>query len=310
MRGVLLGDDYIDPDVAYLLGLVVARGTLLEREGLYQVTVEFPFQHLEVQIEDQQGTHQTFNVAHSVHLGLDRIRSRIQELLDGDIRINETPTSRELVVRLTRRSIAWRTLLLHLEGKTSFRTMHVPSVLFSEDVGFDIRMEFVRGFADVAGNVRRANRYADERNRVRLDILNDNWYVPVELCRLLQQYLGVPVQLITWGHPNMGRGFREHQLNIFATPFMQIGFLFEHKQRILETLAEQDRERGGRYNGCPGRRRLRGQKPDNPDERDPHLPEVVRHHFDAYWQICKAIGCPIEPGLGPLFGSVEEEVEE
>ena len=48
--------------------------------------------------------------------------------------------------------------------------------------------------------------------------------MPVQLCTVLEEHLAVPVQLITWGHPNMGRDFREHQLNIFAVPFGEIGF--------------------------------------------------------------------------------------
>lgn len=56
--------------------------------------------------------------------------------------------------------------------------------------------EYLRGFADVAGNVRPANRYVDGKNRVRLDILNypTNWRLPVQLCHLLQERLEVPVQ--------------------------------------------------------------------------------------------------------------------
>lgn len=305
--GLLLKDDYIDPDVAYLLGLIVARGVLTESNGVYQLVIEFPYQNLEVQGIDDK----TYNVPDSIHIGLDKIRNRILELMGGDIVIHDTKESYQLIVRLNKKTIAWRTIILHLENKTSFRKMSLPKVLFDENVTEDIRMEFVRGFADVAGNVRPANRYVDGRNRVRLDVLNDNWDLPVRLCNFLQLQLGVPVQLITWGHPSLGRGFREHQINIFVTPFERIGFTFSHKQKVLESLIMQDSEYDQVYKACPGRRPLRKKKKKDKQEISEHLPIEVRAHFDAYWQICKAIGCPIEPSLGPLFkGSEKELVEE
>ena len=34
--------DYIDADVAYLLGLITARGELSESNGVKQILIEFP----------------------------------------------------------------------------------------------------------------------------------------------------------------------------------------------------------------------------------------------------------------------------
>ena len=36
--------DYIDADVAYLLGLITARGTISEVGGSRQIRLEFPYQ--------------------------------------------------------------------------------------------------------------------------------------------------------------------------------------------------------------------------------------------------------------------------
>lgn len=162
----------------------------------------------------------------------------------------------------------------------------------------------MRGYADVAGNIREANRYVDGRHRVRLDVLNysTNWHVPVQLCTLLQEHLNVPVQLITWGHPNLGRKFREHQINIFAKPFLDIGFSFEHKQKILQEFAEWDDKnvKTTNYAPCPGMRNIRKRKPNDPDENNAEKldPVLVGNHYDAYWQICKALGCMRMPDKG------------
>jgi hypothetical protein len=310
MTGLILDDDYLDPDVAYLLGMIAARGTLLDRQPARQIIIEFPYQNLEIELE--QGTERPFpiNVPQSIELGLSRIRERVLELMDCDVSINKLDKNFHMVMTLTRRTLAWRNVLLHLNNKTSFRHMNIPAALLHSSATTDMRMEFIRGYADVAGNVRRANRYRDGRNRVRLDVLNDNWHLPVQLCRLLQEFLDIPVQLITWGHPSLGRGMREHQINIFVKPFARVGFSFEHKQRALLTLIEQDADKPNRYQPCPGRRRLRKAKPFTPDAESERLPPEARQHFDAYWQICKALGCTVEPASGPMFEAVDEDIEE
>ncbi|GIV07054.1 MAG: hypothetical protein KatS3mg017_0256 [Fimbriimonadales bacterium] len=195
----------------------------------------------------------------------------------------------------------WRNLRLILGEASHFGSFQVPEVIRAMDTPEDYLREFIRGFADVAGNIRPANRYVDGRNRVRLDVLNykNNWQLPVQLCYLLQERLEIPVQLITWGHPNLNRDFREHQINVFASPFLKIGFTFRHKQKVLEELAAQDNQNFPQvaYSFCPGERRLSRPKPENERENDADRlpPEIVGKHFDAYWQICRALGCPRRP---------------
>lgn len=200
--------DYIDADVAYLLGLIVARGTLVESEQVRQLVIEFPYSSLQLRGESSEFDQET-----EISLGLHSIRSRLVDLLEADIEIVHRQTSVDLVVRFLRNNMAWRNLQLLLNGKTAYPDFHIPQVLFQPDLPQDWKIQFVRGFADVAGNIRHANRYVDGRHRVRLDVLNypHNWELPVQLCSLLQEHIGIPVQLITWGHPNMGRAFREHR---------------------------------------------------------------------------------------------------
>jgi len=109
----------------------------------------------------------------------------------------------------------------------------------------------------------------------------------------------------------MGRDFKEHQINIFAVPFLNIGFTIKYKQAILEELASEDQKTGHvNYVGCPGRRRLTGTKDADVDENNPTMPPELRgKHFDAYWQICKTLGCPREPQVNQL-SSLELESDE
>lgn len=302
-------DDYIDGDVSYLLGLIVGRGTIVDAPNR-QLSIEFSYSSLEV-----QGLTKAFDQETSIRLGLDSIRERLLDLMDTDIRIVRRDHGVDFVASFQRPSMIWRNILYILKDATSYPYFRVPEILYHPDVPQEWKREFVRGYADVAGNIRQANRYVDGRHRVRLDVLNypTNWDVPVQLCMLLQEQLDVPVQLITYGHPNLNRGFREHQLNIFATSFRKIGFSFEHKQALLVELADANEisHPNSNYDPCPGMRRLRGAKPidedeDNADKLDPRL---LSNHYDAYWQICKSLGCTRVPEVDqPLLEFEDEEI--
>lgn len=304
--------DYLDADVAYLLGLITARGQIQEQPGDYRIIIQFPGSAITV-----QGVKTTFNQSTEIRLGLLEISNRLRNLLETDIDLPAGSEAGEhtLVISFRRRNMMWRNLRLILGETSHFGSFQVPAVISDTNTPVDYVREFLRGFADVAGNVRPANRYVDGRNRVRLDVLNykNNWQLPVQLCRLLQERLEVPVQLITWGHPNMGRDFREHQLNIFAVPFLKIGFTFRHKQKVLEELAAQDERNFSQriYLPCPGERRLSSPKPRDDKENDATRlpPELVGKHFDSYWQICRALGCPRRPAESelPLLEEVADE---
>jgi len=284
-------DDYIDNDVAYLIGLIVARGTIVNDVNTRRLVIEFPFSSLQA-----QGINLKFDQETAIKLGLFEIRERLAELLDTKISIIRKDSSIDFVIDFKSNSMIWRNIMLITEGKTSYHYFHVPGVFFYPDLPKDCKREFIKGYADVAGNVRQSNVYTDGRHRVRLDVLNNpsNWQVPIEICSLLQDQLDVPVQLITWGHPNLGRDFREHQINIFAVPFLKIGFYMDYKQKILEEFATYDEQHYPKgYNPCPGIKKIRKRKPHDEEEANAEkLDErLVNKHFDTYWQICNELGC-------------------
>ena len=286
--------DYIDADVAYLLGLITARGTISESGGVRQIIIEFPYRSFEV-----QGISKTFDVNTSIQVGLIPIQNRISEVTGADVSIDIKYNSVDLVLRFSGNTMMWRNILMHTEKRMGYEHFRVPEIFFL-DIPADWKREYIRGFADVAGNIRRANRYVDGAHRVRLDVLNysTNWEMSVQLCTVMEEHLNIPIQLITWGHPNMGRAFREHQINIFAVPFGKIGFSMPHKQAILQEFIDHDQKNypTKHYNPCVGRKKIRKQKPKDSRESDERLDERLRgQHFNAYWQICKKLGCPRTP---------------
>lgn len=289
------GIGYLDQDVSYLLGMPVARGELSSSENVHRLVVHFPKGAL---IAEGETLH--FDTEKEIRLGIEKIRERLLELLDGDIRTVDAGDSWNLVARFTRFTMAWRNIQLLLEDRTSFHNFRVPQIFFDPDTPIDYKLEFVKGYADVAGNIRPANRDQAGRHRVRLDTLNHatNWNLPVQLCLLLQGHLNVPVPNVVWGHPNLGREWREHQLNIYAEDFLSVGFYFDYKQAVLEELAQSNLKRfNARVRGCPGERRVSQIKiADQEEQNSDRLPsELVGMHFNGYWQICRALGCPRRP---------------
>lgn len=301
--------DYMDADVAYLTGLILARGTFREEEGVYTLLVEFPYRNLEIKSGDLN-----FDQSVSIKAGIHDIQRRIYEVLGTDVEVREVGNSILLVARFLRRSIAWRNLKFIFGNRQSYKEFLMPDIFLSQETPTEWKRELIRGFGDVAGNIRPANRYIDGRHRVRLDVLNNlaNWELPVQICTLLQEHLEVPVQLISWGHPNLNRGFREHQVNIFAHRYLAIGFSFQHKQQILESLAQKNLSfptASIEDKFCPGYRRSKQSKPVLSEENSSKLPDTLRgKHFDHYWEICHALGCkrilPLEEDV--LTGMAEE----
>jgi hypothetical protein len=294
--------DYLDADVAYLLGLIVARGELTESGGVKRIVIEFPFKNLEV-----EGVEKKLVQKDKILLSLDPVIRRIQELADLNIRKEEAEQSVYLIMETLKETVFLRNIKHLLKGKTTHYEFEIPiEILQCNDE--NIKKEFVRGYADVAGSARVANRNKWGRHRIYLDVLNRNWRLPVQLCHLLQDHLGVPVDTITYGHPNIrdpeleeykaGRETawaREHQVKVFAEEFEKIGFYMEHKREILKELAEYNRsENFARAEFCNPCKRVKAQtqKKKHPGENSKLLPEEIRgKHFDSYRQICIALGC-------------------
>lgn len=291
--------DYIDPDVAYFLGLLVARGEISQTGSVRRITIEFPFKNLEV-----EGIRKSFNQKNQLIVGLQPTVQRIGELTESNVRQDQTEHSVILTVESLKDTMFWRNIRMHIKGKTSYYEFEIPEQVFQADV--TVKKEFLRGYADVAGTARASNVDRVGRHRVYLDILNPNWYLPTRLCHLIQDHLGVPVQTITYGHPNLrdpeGKEYkagrpdawaREHQIKIYCENFTKIGFYMHHKQEILEELADHNKKKfKSRPNFCCPPKEKGSEKFKHPGEKSDKLPKELRgKHFRSYWMICAALGC-------------------
>lgn len=292
----MIVQNFLDLDTAYLLGLIVIRGRLIETGGDHRIVICFPSKNLLA-----RGVKLKFDQKKHLRLGANQIRDRLSELLGTEIQVKESGRDVQFMARFLGSNMVWRNLKYLLGGAKSYMEFTVPHAVM--DAGQEIRTEFMRGVADAGGFIRDSNNYMGLKRRVYIEVNNRNWVVPIELCRLLQQGLGVPVQLIQWGHPNtrtpgvsdVRSWGKEHQVKVFAEHFAKVGFYIDYKQQILEEFIEADKKLKGNLpplcNPNPEVRRL-SKKPKHPHESSKCLPSSIRgQHFDSYWQICLALGC-------------------
>lgn len=292
---------FLDPDMAYLLGLIVGRGTIREISGKRQLIIEYPFRNLVA-----KGITKSFDAKDKILLSLDETINRLGELMEIMPRKVSSENSVSIVVESNKYGILWRNIDRLLLNKTSFREMEVPEILFTSSE--DIKKEFLRGVADVTGSIGTGGRDQVGRHRVYISVLNDNWKLPIQICRLLQEDpLNIPVNTIDWGHPNIRNGnlkdydrgatqvwAREHQLKVYAEYFEKVGFRIIHKNEILKELADENRKNfpKRKTKKCnPLTKKLKDRK-THPEESSNKLPpELKGKHCDTYWQVCLELGC-------------------
>jgi hypothetical protein len=292
----MIYQNFLDLDTSYLLGLIVIRGRLVETGGDHRIVIAFPSKNLLA-----TGVSLKFDQKKHLRLGANQIRDRLSELLATDIQVKESGKDVEFVVRFLGSNMIWRNLRYLLGAAKSYKDFTVPQSVM--DGPEPVKIEFMRGVADAGGFIRDSNNYMGKKRRVYLEVNNANWVLPIQLCNILQTGLAVPVQLIQWGHPNTrtptvtkGTSWaKEHQIKVFAEHFLKVGFYIDYKQRILEEFATADAQINGALppfcNPNPKLRRV-DKKPKHPGETSNYIPPVIRgKHFNAYWQICLALGC-------------------
>jgi hypothetical protein len=292
---------FLDPDMSYLLGLIVGRGTIREVSGMRQLIIEYPFRSLEA-----KGIKHSFVTKDKILLSLDDTVNRLGELTEVTPRKVVSASAVSVVVESTKFSLLWRNISKLLEGKTSFREMEVPEIIYNAEE--EIKKEFLRGIADVTGSIGTGGRDQAGRHRVYISILNENWILPIQICKILQdEPLGIPANTIDWGHPNTRNGnlkdynkgreqawAREHQLKVCAEYFEPIGFRIIHKDEILKELAQYNRDHFPvrKPKLCIPPKKRQRQKYSHPEENSDKLPVALKgKHCDSYWQICLELGC-------------------
>ena len=309
-------------ELAYLLGMIAGKGTIIRHENDTDIIIEIPHKNLTIEGMD---------APLSVKASLDDIRNNIEPLIST--RINSIQTQNKTVIKFSKsnQDFLTREINRYFGRLTTCKEFRVPNEIFSSPK--DIKKEFIIGLADVTAHIRGSNIAfgLPFNHRVYIEI-PVNWYMVIDIGNLLYD-LDVPIHNIDWGHPNMrdpnlkdyneGKTkawAREHQIKIFADEFERIGFRIVHKQRTLIKLAEINRKNWDdeiqkkfararnqtqveKYNQQLGHiemahhkfywetKDIQKIKPHHPMEDSERIPpEIKGIHFDSWKEICKALG--------------------
>ena len=290
------------PEMAYFLGMVTGNGSV--QRGLTETTVTIDIPHKKMQTEFQS------DVSVYVKASITDIRGFLEPLLGASMTFSQNNNKSILSFRKPNSDFLMRELLQYLGNASSTDSVRISNDVFS--FSYDERKQFVKGFADVTGYIRRSNYAFKEPNyRVYFEIPN-NWKLVVDFCNILKS-IDIPVQAIDWAHPNMRDGNlkkynegntnfwkKEHQVKVWALEYQRVGFVVIHKQEALDFFAEKQREYYVNNGKIPAlmlhkyywdTKHKDIKKPIHPGEWDSFIPEEIRGiHYDNWIQIANDLG--------------------
>lgn len=289
-------------EMAYLLGMITGNGEI--QRGLNETTIviEIPHKKLETEFEK--------DVSVYVKASITDIREIIEPLVGAGLRFNQSTNVSYISFTKPNEDYLMREIIRHIGGATSHNNIRISDEVLKFTL--DERKQFIKGFADVTGYIRKSNYFFNkEMHRVYFEI-PQNWKLVTDFCNLLKS-VDIPVQNIDWAHPNMRDGNlkkynegkkdfwkKEHQVKVWANEYEPIGFAVIHKDEALEKLAHEQivyiesqhkkvSDVTHRYYWeMIGKKKV---KSIHPAENDEFIPEEIRgNHYDSWKEIAYDLG--------------------
>ena len=234
----------MNTEMAYLLGMITGNGEIQRGVTETTVTIDIPHKKLETEFQHDVGIY--------VRASITDIREVLEPLLGTALAFTQNANVSLLSFRKPNEDYLMREILRYVGSATSSDNVRIAPEVFT--FTYDERKQFVKGFADVTGYIRRSNYAFSEPNyRVYFEIPH-NWKLVIDFCNLLKS-IDVPVQAIDWAHPNMRDGNlkkynegkpdfwkKEHQVKIWALEYQPVGFVVIHKQQALDYFAEEQKK--------------------------------------------------------------------
>ena len=289
-------------EMAYLLGMVTGNSEIQRGALETTVTIEIPHKKLATEFQNDVGVF--------VKASITDIRQLLEPLMGTSLSFVQNKNVSLLSFRKPNEDYLMREVLRYVGGATTSDNARILPEIYAFTL--DERKQFVKGFADVTGYIRRSNYAFSEPNyRVYFEIPH-NWELVVDFCNLLKS-VDVPVQAIDWAHPNMRDGNltkfnegkpdfwkKEHQIKVWAAEYERIGFVVLHKQEALNYFAEKQKmmytmqgkdpeEHLHRYYWELSRKKRK--KPIHPCENDSFIPIKIRgRHYNSWTEIAYDLG--------------------
>ncbi len=289
-------------EMAYLLGMITGNGEVQRGATETTIVVEIPHKKLETEFQKDVGIY--------VKASVTDIREILEPLLGTGLTFTQNANVSYVSFRKSNEDYLMREILRYIGAATSHDNVRISPEVY--DFTLDERKQFIKGFADVTGYIRRSNyAYMEPQYRVYFEI-PQNWELVVDFCNLLKS-VDIPVQNIDWGHPNMRDGNlkkynegkpdfwkKEHQVKVWALEYNPIGFAVLHKQEALGYFANEHKifiEGQGKSPSDVTHRyyweivNKKKEKPIHPGEDDEVIPEEIRgNHYDSWKEIAKDLG--------------------
>lgn len=290
----------LNPDIAYLLGMIVGKGEIIRGENQTKILIMIPHKNLEIEGENTQL---------SIKASFLDIITRLQPLIGTDLK-TDTSNTREAIIYFSKdnEDFLIRTINTFFNNENSWRRFRIPNEIFNSST--NIKKEFVRGVADVTGHIRQSNQYYSPlfENRVYIEIM-ENWMLVIDVANLLKS-LSIPIHTIRFAHPNLVdprgeyysrgiRSYKEHQIKIWAEEFEKIGFNIDHKNKLLVRYANKNKRNWKRNVTIENShhkfywetRDSSVAKPSHPDEGNLTIYSSIRgKHFNSWKEIANALG--------------------
>lgn len=293
----------INNEMAYLLGMITGNGEIQRGATTTTITIEVPHKKLETEFQKEVGIY--------VKASITDIREILEPLMGTSLKFIQNANVSMLSFSKLNEDYLMREIMSYIGNATSSNTVRISPKVF--EFTTDERKQFVKGFADVTGYIRRSNYAFTEPNyRVYFEI-PQNWELVVDFSNLLKS-IDIPVQNIDWAHPNMRDGNltkynqgkkdfwkKEHQVKVWAVEYQPIGFAVLHKQEALDYFAEKqrihievDRRKSVEdvthryYWEITSRNKV---KISHPGESDNFIPKEIRgKHYDSWNDIARDLG--------------------
>ena len=283
----------MNTEMAYLLGMVTGNGEVQRGVIDTTITIEIPHKKLQTEFQNDVGVY--------VKASITDIRNVLEPLLGTSLSFIPGKNVSMISFRKPNEDYLMRELLRYIGGATSADNVRISPEVFS--FTYDERKQFIRGFGDVTGYIRRSNYAYSE----------PNYRVYFEIPHNLLKSIDIPVQAIDWAHPNMRDGNlkkynegktdfwkKEHQVKVWAIEYQPVGFVVLHKQQALDYFADLQRK-PYLLQGKDPKKKLHKyywektqkikQKPSHPGENDEFIPAEIRgKHYDSWTQIAKDLG--------------------
>lgn len=290
-------------EMAYLLGMITGNGEIQRGSTTTTISIDVPHKKLETEFQKEVGIY--------VKASITDIRQILEPLLGTSLKFIQNPNISILSFTKPNEDYLMREIMRYIGNAASTDTIRISPEVYRFTA--DERRQFVKGFADVTGYIRRSNYAFSEPNyRVYFEIPH-NWELVIDFANLLKS-IDIPVQNIDWGHPNMRDGNlikykqgrqdfwkKEHQVKVWAIEYQPIGFAVIHKQEALDYFAEKQRlhiEVDQQKNILDVTHRYyweissrNHEKPVHPGEADEFIPEKIRgKHYNSWSEIAEDLG--------------------